>query len=119
MKIRSRSRDSRQYLDDILECIGRVLTYTEGRTFAEVVADRMRWDAVLRNLEVIGEAARQIPEDFRRAHPQVEWRDVADFRNVVAHEYFGIDVEIVRTVVEVELGELERQVRLLRAEMGD
>jgi uncharacterized protein with HEPN domain len=75
-------------------------------------------DAVVRNLEVIGEAARQIPSEVRERYPEVPWRRVIGLRNVVVHEYFAVDVEIVWTVVRQSLPELKEALRRMMAELG-
>lgn len=63
----------------------------------------MRLDAIIRNFEIIGEAASKVPEDLRRKYPSVEWRKIADFRNVLAHQYFGIDYEIMWDIIKTKL----------------
>ncbi len=65
-------------------------------------------DAVERNFEIIGEAASRVSEDFKNAHPQIEWRIIKDFRNFIIHEYFGIDNQIVWDIVENRLPELKK-----------
>ncbi|MDI6739395.1 MAG: DUF86 domain-containing protein, partial [Candidatus Edwardsbacteria bacterium] len=86
-------RDSRLYVEDILECIVRVEEYTGGLTYQEFAGDAMRIDAVIRNFEVIGEAARQLPDDFKSRNQGVDWKALSDFRNVVIHQYFGVNIQ--------------------------
>jgi uncharacterized protein with HEPN domain len=73
--------------------------------------DRKTVDAVLRNLEVIGEAVKQLPAEMRSAHPDVEWQKIAGLRDVLIHAYFGIDLDIVWDVVSNKLPGLERRIR--------
>lgn len=96
-------RSHRLYLEDILESARNIRQYAGDLPYEELVKDKMRIDAIVRNFEVIGEAAGKIPEDIRRAHPSVEWRKIADFRNVLAHEYFQIDFEIMWDVMKNKL----------------
>jgi len=109
-------RDSKVYLDDILQAAGRIGEYTRGLSREKFVADRRTLDAVIRNLEVIGEAAKQVPEEVRARCPQVEWKRLAGLRDILIHQYFGVDSEIIWDVVRNKVPQLEREVRKLLAE---
>ena len=103
-------KDDRVYLLHIRDCLDRIFEYTrEGR--AAFLADTRTQDAVIRNLEVIGEAAKNVPEDIRAAHPEIEWRKMAGLRDILIHRYFGIDVEIIWDVLQHKLPGLAAQVR--------
>jgi uncharacterized protein with HEPN domain len=97
------SRDELLYLDDIQESCEKVLRFTKGMTYKDFVNDDLRFDAVLRNLEIIGEAVKNISDETRRKYPQIKWRKIAGFRNIVAHEYFGVNEETVWDIVEKEI----------------
>lgn len=88
------SRDPILYLEDIVESCRYILQFTSSLTYEVFRHDRMRIDAVARNFEIIGEAARSLPMDVRNAIPEVAWPDVIGMRNILAHAYFGIDTEI-------------------------
>ena len=92
-------KDPAIYLRHIRDAIARIEKYTVqgGKTFFE---DSMVQDAVIRNLEVIGEAVRNLPPDLRRRHPEIPWRSITALRNVLIHEYFGVGLEIVWRVVQ-------------------
>jgi uncharacterized protein with HEPN domain len=105
------SRDYKVYLEDILEAIDKIRTYTVGMSADSFAADNKTLDAVLRNLEVIGEAVKRIPDEIRVQHRQVEWKRIAGLRDILIHQYFGIDAEIIWDVVHNKLPELERQIR--------
>lgn len=109
------SRDLALWLSDIDEACARVTEYTAGMTPDQFVTDRKTLDAVIRNLEIIGEAVKQLPDDFRAQHPQVPWRKIAGLRDILAHTYFGIDEQIVWDVVVTKVPELAEFVRAFRA----
>jgi uncharacterized protein with HEPN domain len=88
-------RDSRVYLEDILEATRKITVYTAGLSKAAFLEDEKTIDAVVRNLEVIGEAVKKLPEDLRAKHSAVEWKKIAGLRDILIHEYFGLDAEIV------------------------
>lgn len=104
------SRDYRLFLSDISDSCHKIQRYTKGMNQEEFIANDMTFDAVMRNLEIIGEAMRHIPEEVRLRHPEVAWRTIVAFRNVVIHEYFGIDEDIVWDVIENKIPELLKQI---------
>lgn len=112
-------RDARLLLQDMLESLEKIERYTAGLTFERFAQDDRTVDAVVCNLEVIGEAARQIPSEVRERYPEVPWRRVIGLRNVVVHEYFAVDVEIVWTVVRQSLPELKEALRRMMAELEE
>ena len=108
-------RDFRLYLDDILEGIERIRLYVQGVDLEAFSKDRKTQDAVVRNLEIIGEAAGNLPEAVTKDAPQIEWRKIRALRNILIHEYFGISQPIVWDVVQNKLGPLESACRELSA----
>ncbi len=103
-------RESNAYLKDILEAIRRVKEYTNNLDLEEFLSQKMVVDAVMRNLEIIGETVSQLPENLKKEFPEVPWREVKDFRNVVAHKYFKINLERIWDIIENKLDPLEKQI---------
>ena len=97
------SRDWRFYAEDILSCCAKVKRYIGDHTRESFIADERTFDAVVRNSEIIGEAAKHLPEEIREQHPEIPWRSVAGFRDVVAHAYFGLDDQAVWSVATTRL----------------
>jgi uncharacterized protein with HEPN domain len=100
------SRDWRQYLDDIRVSCSKIIRFTQGMSLADFRSDEKTYDAVLRNLEVIGEAAKHVPDAIRETMPAVPWRKISGLRDIVAHAYFGVDDSIVWDVVQNKVPEL-------------
>jgi uncharacterized protein with HEPN domain len=96
------SRDVRLYLEDIERACDKIERFTTGMTLESFVADERTYDAVLRNLEVLGEAAKRVPDALRAEMPEVPWRAIAGFRDFVAHVYFALDDAIVWGAVQDE-----------------
>jgi uncharacterized protein with HEPN domain len=105
-------RDERLYLTDILESIDRILAYTTAGRDA-FFANRMVQDAVVRNLEVIGEAVKGLSEETRRTRPEIPWKKIAGTRDRVIQGYFDVSLKIVWEIVEQELPTLRGQVAAL------
>jgi uncharacterized protein with HEPN domain len=97
------NRALRDYIADILTALDEVESFTAGMDYESFVGDKKTVNAVVRSLEVMGEAAKRIPEEVRQAYPQVPWKRMAGMRDKLIHEYSGVDLEIVWTVVKTEL----------------
>lgn len=108
-------RDSRQYLEDVLEAAQRVETYLQGMTEDGFRSDARTVDAVVRNLEIIGEAIKRVPEPVRARHAEVEWRRIGAMRDMLAHAYFSIDLAIVWDAATKKLPELRKRIATILA----
>ena len=100
-------RDFRVGLEDILDAIHKIRAYTRGFTLQAFRQDPKTFDAVVRNLEIIGEAAKNLPAAVRLKYPEIGWKRIAGLRDILIHEYFGVDAEIIWDVVENKLKTLE------------
>lgn len=103
------SRDLQLYLTDILVACEKVLRYTNGMTFEQFIADDRTFDAVIRNLQIIGEAVKNIPTNMRERSPEIEWRKIAGLRDILAHTYFQIENEIIWDVVQSKVPFVQKQ----------
>lgn len=108
-------RDWRLFAEDIIEACAKVRRYIAGMTFEAFVADDRTRDAVMRNIEIIGEAAKGIPDDVAASAPEIPWRNVRGMRDVLAHGYFGASNEIVWATATTRLDEIEAAARKLLA----
>ncbi len=102
-----KKRDYTDYINDILTSIEEVKDFTNGMTIDNFLKDKKTSNAVIRSLEVMGEAAGKIPEELTTKVPEVPWAKMSGMRNKLIHEYFGVDLEIVWSVVQEELPPLE------------
>lgn len=82
-------------VEDIIDSSNKIIEYTEGLTFDQFTSDSKTADAVIRNFEIIGEAANRLPEEFKDHHSEIDWHKIRGFRNRIVHDYFGIDYSIV------------------------
>jgi uncharacterized protein with HEPN domain len=107
----SKKRRNKDFLGDIYEAMENISLYTKGMKYRAFLDDKKTQDAVVRNFEVIGEAAKNIRADFRAKYPVVPWKEVAGLRDKLIHFYFGIDYRILWNIVRKELPKLRKQVR--------
>ena len=107
-------RDFRLYLDDMMEAIQQIHSYLHGMNEAAFAADRRTQDAVIRNVEIIGEAAGNLPDDITQTASEIEWRKIKGLRNILVHEYFGVSLPIIWDIVQNRLGPLETACRRLQ-----
>jgi len=107
-------RELKTYIEDILTAIRKIEKYCSGITKQELIENEMVQDAVVRNLEVIGEAVKKIPDDFKSSYAEISWRKIAGLRDILIHEYFGINMNIVWDVIENKLEPLKVAVLVMK-----
>ena len=105
-------RDSHLLVVDIIDSGEKIIRYCDGLTFDQFLADDRTMDAVIRNFEVIGEAANRLPDEFKEQHPAIDWHKIRGFRNRIVHDYMGIDYSIVW---EIKTGFLPDLLTMLQA----
>jgi uncharacterized protein with HEPN domain len=111
-------RDSRIYLEDILAAATKIRSYVGTMGADEFLRDGKTVDAVVRNLEIIGEAVKQLPDAVRAQEPEIEWQKIAGLRDILIHAYARVDLDIIWDVVANKLPELETRVRTLLEKSG-
>jgi uncharacterized protein with HEPN domain len=95
-----KDRDLRDYINDLIESCEEILSFTQGMSYSDFIGDRKTINAVVRSLEVIGEATKKLPVSFRNNYPNIPWKQMAGMRDKLIHEYFGIDKQMVWQAVE-------------------
>lgn len=98
---------------DVLDSIDKIEQYTQSMEYEDFVSNSMVIDAVVRNIEIIGEASRRVPHDVQDRHSKIPWKKIAGIRNRIVHEYFGVDISIIWFIVTNELTPLRRELETI------
>ncbi len=110
-------RDQKLYLYDIRDSIEAIFSYIADMDKDDFIQDRKTYSAVIREFEIIGEATKNLSEEIIEKYNEIEWRDIVDFRNILIHEYFGVDFDIVWNVIQQDLPRLRRTIELIIQEI--
>ena len=107
------------YLNHILDCIIKIQAYTDGINEDGFLNNSLMQDGVIRNLEIIGEATKQLDQDFRSKYPQIEWKKIAGMRDKLIHDYIGVDLWAVWGVIDKIIPKFHKQIKeIIKIEKG-
>ena len=107
-------RDIKLYINDIISAISKIEKYTKNISFSKFSQDDKTIDAVIRNIEIIGEASKNIPKEIQDKNIDIPWRMISSMRNKVAQEYFGVDVDILWKTIKEDIIELKKKIKKLK-----
>ncbi len=104
-------KDDLAYIEHILDCIRKIKEFSEGLSFKEFSGNELVQDAIIRNIEIIGEASKKISSDTKQIYFEISWKEIAGMRDKLIHDYLGVDVEVVWRTIKEDIPILERQIK--------
>jgi len=113
------NKDPGVLLEHILECIDLIEDYSDGIAEAEFMKSVSLQDQIIRRIEIIGEAVKNLPDELKKEHPEIPWRDIAGLRDIVVHQYFGLDLELIWDVVEKDIPDLKPRISKIQDDVKD
>jgi len=114
-----KKKDYKLFVEDILMAMDKIERYIKGLTYETFVENDMAIDAVIRNLEIIGEAAKNLPEEVKVRYPDIPWKRMVGLRNIAIHEYFGVDLEIIWEIITRNLPETKPKIEAMLKSFND
>ncbi len=105
------------FIDHILESINLIERYIEGKTFEDFIEDVQLQDSVIRRIEIIGEAVRNIPWEIKQKYPDIPWKDIVGMRDILIHQYFGVDLELTWKTVKNDIPKLKSDMLRLKEDL--
>jgi len=107
-------KDAKVFISHILESIELAEEYVRGKTLSDFTKSKKLQDSVIRRLEIMGEAVKNLPKDFTVKHSEIPWKEIAGMRDILIHEYFGVDLEMTWNVVEENLPDLKKKLLAIK-----
>ena len=107
-------RNINLFIEDILQNIEDIESFSKGLTKEKFLKNKLKQNAIIRSLEIIGEATKNIPDSFRDTHPEIPWRKIAGFRDILSHAYFGVSMERVWNIIENDLSGLKKKIEKVK-----
>lgn len=107
-------RDIGLFIEDILKSMNNINEFTKGVNKERFSKDNLRQSAIIRQLEIIGEAVKNIPNSFKEKYPKIPWKDIAGFRDVLSHAYFGVSMDRVWNVIKKDLPSLKKEIERIK-----
>ena len=112
-------RDVMLFIEDILDSITKIESFSEGLTKEKLLTDDLHQSAIIRQLEIIGEAVKNIPDKFREKYSGIQWRKIAGLRDVIIHAYFGINLDRVWDIIKADLPDLKQKILKIKDNMEE
>ncbi len=107
-------KDDKAYVEHILMCISKIYNYTKDINKDKFEREEMVQDAVIRNIEIIGEATKKISDNLKSSYLKIPWKEMAGMRDKLIHDYMGVDIDVVWKTIEIDLPELENLLKSIR-----
>ena len=107
-------RDAGLFIEDILQNIKDIKSFSKGLTKEKFQNNKLKQNAIIRSLEIIGEAVKNIPISFKEKYPKIPWKEIAGFRDVLSHAYFGVSMDRVWNIIEKDLPVLEKEISKIK-----
>lgn len=107
-------KDDLAYIEHILDCIRKIQRFSKGLTFKEFSDDELVQDAIIRNIEVIGEAAKKISSDTKKNHSEIPWKEISGMRDKLIHDYLGVDIKVVWKTIKEDIPSLKRLLKEIK-----
>ena len=111
------NKDPKVFIEHILESITAIKEYTAGLSKEDFNSKKEKQDAVLRRVEIIGEAVKNLPEEIKEEHPDIPWKQIAGMRDIVVHNYFGVDIDLTWNIATKDIHELESKILLMKKKL--